>query len=147
MTGVVVVALIFAYLLLSSPGEVVVNEQGQIDGLMNRTRELLQRKNFWEGQQRFVQKELKLELDEPTRMTEFKESMRELEENARHVMEKRYQEYPEMRPSPAQRQANALRELADKIEFAEFEREMELATRKRIERLRQVQHYIEAKTR
>jgi len=42
--------LLVAYVSFSSPGKVVITETGDITGIINNARELVQGKTFWQGQ-------------------------------------------------------------------------------------------------
>lgn len=140
-----VFALLIAYIGLSSPVKVVIDEQGKIKGLVNEAREALQGKSFWETQLRLVQKEINWELGEPARKAKFDREMRQMEAEINREMREFYKEYPDMRPTSAERQAEALRERADAIEMAEIDRELEIMRRKRVAELRSIQQYLAAK--
>lgn len=140
-------ALAMAYVGFSSPGKVVLDERGRIKGLMNEAREVLQGRNFWKDQARFVQKELDWELGEPARKAKFEREVQQLDAEVNRDMRELYQKSPEMRPTPAERQAEALRDRADAIEMAQVERELEIMRRERIGELRKIQQYLVVKLR
>ena len=71
-------------------------------------------------------------IEELDRITE--EGVREFDQ----LMEEMYREHPEMRPSQADLQAEALRERADQIEQEEFDRLVEKMRLKRIAELRKI---------
>lgn len=144
---VAALALATAYVGFSSPGKVVIDEQGRIKGLMNEAREVLQGRNFWEDQARFVRNELDWELGEPARKAKFEREVRQLDAEVNRDMRELYQKFPEMRPTPAERQAEALRDRADAIETAQIERELEFMRRERIGELRKIQQHLLVKLR
>ena len=60
-------------------------------------------------------------------------------------MEEMYREYPDLRLSPAKRQAEALRERADQIEQTELDRFIEKIRLERIAELRKILPIVKAK--
>lgn len=48
---VILVLFLFCfYLFISKPGKIVINEKGKVEGIVNKTRALLQGKRFWKYQ-------------------------------------------------------------------------------------------------
>ena len=139
----VAVILGVAYLYLSSPGEVVVQDNGKVAGLINQAREALQGKGFWKKQLFEVDKELVWELGEPKRNAELNREFRAMDREFEKEQEQMYREHPDMRPSAAERQAEALRERADAIEQAELERELEQCRLQQIAELRRIKRLVE----
>ncbi len=133
------------YLFFSSPGKVVVNENGQISGVTNQAREVLHGKRFWKDQLREVVTELDWELGEPRRRAELDREFREMDREFDRTMEEMDQKYPDTRPSAAERHAEALRKRADDIEMAEMARFLEQIRLKRIAELRRIRSIVEAK--
>jgi len=111
--------LVVAYLYFSSPGEVVVNGTGEVLGLINNVRATLQGKRFWRGQLREVDSEIDKHLSDPQFMTETRRALDQVGRKTDQALEEVYKKNPEIRPSPAERQAEALRERADRIEWGE----------------------------
>jgi len=70
-----VVVLYYVYLLFSSPGVVVVNTNGEINGANNQLRVLLKRKSFWDGQLQRINEQMELINTYPERTNEVKSSM------------------------------------------------------------------------
>lgn len=140
-------ALAMAYVGFSSPGKVVIDERGRIKGITNEVREVLQGGSFWKDQARLVQKELDWELGEPARKAKFEREIRQLDAELDRDMRETFHKFPEMRPTPAELQAEALRDRADAIEMAQVERELEIMRRERIGELHKIQQYLVVKLR
>jgi hypothetical protein len=139
------IILSVAYLWISHSGEVVVQDSGKIAGLINQAREALQGKRFWEKQLLIVDKELEWERGEPKRKARIDREIKELDREFDKDQEQFYREYPDTRPSAAERQAEILRERADVIEQAEFERELEQWRLQRIDELQKIKRVVEVK--
>lgn len=118
--------LISLWALFSSPDSVVVNSSGEIRGGINVLRDKVQGLGFWENQL----DRLNYELAEAQAYPDLMDQMhREVDENFESVfqeidqdMEELYSKYPEMRPTPEEKRAEALRERAAKIEEEESRR-------------------------
>ena len=113
------------YLFFSSPGEVVVDADGNITGLTNAFRASLQGKRFWATQLQEITTELAWQRGEPQRRLELDALMAESAREADAFMEQAYRNFPQTRPSEAERRAQALREEADRLEDQEFSRMVE----------------------
>lgn len=122
-----------------------MQKSGKVDGLINNFRKSLQGKNFWRNQLYEIDKVLDWELGEPKRRaeidSELRQMVREFEKDERDF----YKEYPDMRPSVAERRAQALRDQADAIEQAELDREIEKFRLQRIAELRKIRPFVEMK--
>lgn len=115
----VLATIVVAYLYLSPPGGIAVNERGEVQGLANSVREFLQGETFWISQLRRINSALYHELSAPQRWAELERKNKQVVYETEQMIEKIYQEQPSLRPSPSQRQAEALRKLADEIEVAD----------------------------
>lgn len=146
LLGLAILVVVVAYLYFSSPGEVVVDEKGETVGMINKVRETLQGKEFWREQLREVDREIYNHISEPQRRAESSRDLDRALRQANQEMEEMYKKMPEARPSPAERQAEALRELADRIETAEVYRVLEVFQLERIEKLRNIRPLVQAKT-
>ncbi|MFO1393036.1 MAG: hypothetical protein U1F09_04640 [Steroidobacteraceae bacterium] len=102
-----------------------MNEAGEVDGLVNNGRLLLQGQRFWQDQMREVNEALEWELTEPQRRAEGYRLEAELSAEMRRLDADYYPQHPELRPTPGELKAQALREMADRIEEREFDRMME----------------------
>jgi hypothetical protein len=138
-------AIFAAYLLLSTPERLVVDQAGNVEGLANNGRLLLQGQRFWQDQLREATKALDRELTEPQRRAEGYRLEAELSAEMRRSDADYYRQHPEMRPTPGELKAQALREMADRIEEQEFDQMMEPSRLREIERLRAVLAVVEAK--
>ena len=137
--------IVAVYLYLSSPGKVVVDEVGDVKDLINTARAALQGKNFWKDQFREVNSALQRELSEPQRRAELDSEMNQMLREVDQSTEEMYREHPDLRPSPEERQAEILRERADQIEQAEFDRFLEKIRLERIAELRKLLPVIQEK--
>ena len=79
-------------------------------------------------------------------MAEVERTIREVDKDANEIMEDLYRENPTLRPSPASREANALRRRADRIEEAQMWRMLEEHRLERVEKLRAALRYVKSKT-
>lgn len=139
------IALAFLYLYFSSPEKVVVDEQGNINGLINNARESIQGKAFWRNQLIKVSSKLEWELGEPQRQAKFNQKMNQMMREVNQSMEEMHQKYPDTRPSAAERQADALRERADQIERQELDRYLEKLRTERVSELRKILPIVKAR--
>jgi hypothetical protein len=118
--AVAVIAMALLYLLVSSPGKVVVDTDGSRIGLQNDVRELLQGERFWTDQMRLIlheQAELRLQPERDRRLrAELDKGLQEIHRST----EKFYKDNPAARPSQAELRAEALRDMADRVEDAEL---------------------------
>jgi hypothetical protein len=137
--------LIVAYLYFSSPGKLVVDEAGDVEGLTNKARAILQGKSFWKDQLREVTSDLQQELSEPQRKAQLDREMNQGLRKFDQSMEEMYREHPDLRPSPEERLAQVLRDRADEIEQAESDRFLEKIRLKRIAELRKILPVVQAK--
>lgn len=142
------IALLLAiYARLSSPDNVVITETGDIEDTTNIVRELAQGKIFWHGQLNAITTEINRLEAEPAEDAKLTQEMNRWLIEEQQAMEKTYQEHPETRPSEAARQAESLRNEADKIERAEWDRTMEKERLARIASLRKIYALIENRAR
>ena len=72
---IIVVVLYFAYLFFYSPGVVVVNTDGEINGVNNKLRVLIKKKSFWDGQLQKVNEQMERLITYPKRTNEVKSSI------------------------------------------------------------------------
>jgi len=133
--------LLFAYLFFSTPGEVIVEGTGRIDGLANKAREILQGTRFWGNQLQEVESAISWQLSSPERQKEFESSLREVD----RYLEEFHKQFPQLRPTPEERQIQALRDRADELESAQTDRLLENFRLERISELRAIYRMIEAK--
>ena len=148
--------VIVGYLYLSSPGKLVVLDSGDVDGPTNQARQILQGQRFWENQLFEVNRELDDMLAWPQELAEFDREMErqsvEYKRDAELEWERFYRENPELRPTAAERKAQALRDradelmdLADDIELAQQDRELEEWRIQYVEELRRIRQLVESR--
>jgi len=135
-------SLIVLYAGFSSPDEVAVNVDGTPSDLLNKFRASVQGKRFWANQLKALDREISFLLSEPQIMAELNQIMRETDRK----LNKMYQEHPELRPSLAERRAEALRARADAIEGAEISAFLEKFRMERIRELRGLRPKIESRS-
>lgn len=132
------VLLFVIYVSFSSPGKVVITETGDITGIINTARELVQGKTFWQGQLDAITTRLNRLEAEPAETAKMNREMENMLIESQREMEKMYRDYPDTRPSEAERQAEALRDKADRVEQAEWDRTMEKERLEQITSLRKI---------
>lgn len=131
--------------IYSAPSSIVIDKNGQIIGSRNELKESLQGKKFWASQKKLVEKELKAAMDAPNQEAEeYREYLKNIAESRRET-NKYYQEYPELRPSAAELNAENLRQEADDIEYREMLRTFASERKKRLEELKMMQQFLETK--
>lgn len=108
--------LLVIYVSFSSPGKVVIAETSDIAGITNVARELVQGKTFWQEQLNAITTELNKLEAEPAETAKLNLEMDNMLIESQQDAEKMYRDYPDTRPSEAERQAEALRDKADNNE-------------------------------
>ena len=136
--GIVVMA--YGYLFLSSPTMLVVGADGDVNGVLNVLRLKVQGQHFWNEQLVKAKASLDWELAAPQREEERQRRVEKLSTRVDHRLEETYQQYPQLRPSPSEEEAESLRAQADLIEQAETKQTME---KYRVSRIEQIQHVVE----
>lgn len=129
---------VFLYLYFSTPGKVAVDASGNVQGLVNSIRATTQGRKFWLNQLNEVNSELEWRLGAPERRAKLEQKLNEISIEHNERMEKIYTKYPNMKPSYAKQQAEALREKADQIEQQEIEYHLEEYRQKRITELQNI---------
>jgi len=123
---------------------VVVDANGNIEGFINSIRASIQGKEFWKNQLKEVNSVLEWELGEPQRQAKLNREMNQMFREVDQSMEEMYREYPDMRPSAAERLAEVLRERADQIEQQEVDRYIDKIRLERIAELRNILPLVKA---
>jgi hypothetical protein len=139
--------LLVIYVSFSSPGKVVITETGDITGIINNARELVQGRTFWQGQLDAITTRLNKLEAEPAETAKMNHEMENMLIESQREMEKMYRDYPDTRPSEAEQQAEALRDKADRIEQTEWDRTMEKERLERIASLRKIYTLVENRAR
>lgn len=135
-----IVAMAYGYLFLSSPTTLVVGPDGDVNGLLNVLRQKIQGQHFWKEQLVKAKVSLDWELAAPQREEERQRRMEKLSKTVDQRLEETYRQYPQMRPSPSEEEAESLRAQADLIEETETKQTMEKYRASRIEK---IQHVVE----
>lgn len=133
-----IIAALLGYLAVSSPSRVVVKGDGTVEGLQNMVREALQRERFWSLQYHSAVAERNNLLGQPERDQKLRQELAKIGYESQARMDQLYRENPALRPSQAAKQAEALRELADRIEQAELDQMLDMYRRKRLAELEQI---------
>jgi len=134
-----------SYFYFSTPGEVVVQVNGEVRGVFNKFRVVLKNKQFWKNQLKEIDKELTWELTEPERTAISNQELEILEQQFKKEDEQFYRDNPDMRPSPSEIEVEKLREQADAIEQAELDKELEQYRLNRIDELYKIRKHVEAR--
>lgn len=135
-----IVAMAYGYLFLSSPTTLVVGPDGDVNGFLNVLRQKIQGQHFWKEQLVKAKESIYWELAAPQREEERQRRMEKLSKTIDQSLEETYRQYPQMRPSPSEEEAESLRAQADLIEEAETKQTME---KYRVSRIEKIQHVIE----
>ena len=136
------VAAVVAALLFGGSSTLRVREDGTIEGWLAQLRAGVQGQSFWKDQLEAVDEEITYLEAEPARDAEFQAEIRQWEAEERAQLEAMYREFPELRPSAAERRAEKLRRRADAIEHKAWDREWEMERRRDLRRLRQTRDVI-----
>ena len=138
-----------AYLYFSSPGRVVVNELGEIEGRLNKARAFLQGKAFWQDQLAEVTTEIRRQENLPKERAELwaimTEALAQAHRKVAESMQETYREHPHLQPSPAKQAAERMRQEADRIEQAEALLLLTQKCRERIAELKRVLPLVKAR--
>jgi hypothetical protein len=113
-TILIVIIILFGYIYLSTPDKVVINEKGQVKGLINKGRAFLQGGKFWELQLKMADDRYhKLLLPQVPSSLEMQKLYNKLAEDERVLNEK-------MKPlySTEEQMANSFRMKADSLDRA-----------------------------
>lgn len=124
----ILIGIFISYFKFSSIDKIVINEQGNTSGILNKLRYKLQDNDFLIKQKNLIEAKLDDLKKEPERLKELDETIkRMMEDTNKHIAELE-NEYPDMKPSEVKIYVEDLRNRADKLE--------ELEDRKIIEKFR-----------
>jgi hypothetical protein len=120
--ALVVIAAIATTLSQAALGDVDLDERCEPDGLAASMYATVSPERFWSNQLKEINEELAAEQRWPEEQERLRREARqvgaEAVAEADRVMEEVYRQYPQLRPSPAQQQAETLRRMADQLEHA-----------------------------
>ena len=138
--------LTFLFLIyFSVHADIVVNEHGEISEELNQLKAKIQGEAFWRNQLEQANLELARHLESAQKKKKFDAKISAIEARFQDRTEELYRKYPNMRPTLAEQQANALRAQADDIESRDLDAELEQRRLKRISVLRSIIKYIESR--
>jgi len=155
-----IIGIVFSYFYLSQPFESIVEdnsgeligfwsiaviESGEIKGIDNKIRELLQGKRFWQNQLDEINHELKKALNEPDRQRREDEKMKQAVIEIERRLEEYYNKNPDKRPSSKQSRADELRAQANQIESNREKQLLEAIRLDRIAKLNKLLTVVQAK--
>ena len=138
LTFLSAIALALLYLWLISPGKVVVDVNGTIDGMQNDIREKLQAQRFWSTQYELAVRERDSLLGQPERERKILQEIERIGNEVDASLERVYRDNPGLRPSVPSSRAKELRDAADRIEQADLDRVLDGFRRKRIGELSRI---------
>jgi hypothetical protein len=118
--ALVVIAAIATTLSQAALGDVDLDERCEPDGLAASMYATVSPERFWSNQLKEINEELAAEQRWPEEQERLRREARqvgaEAVAEADRVMEEVYRQYPQLRPSPAQQQAETLRRMADQLD-------------------------------
>lgn len=132
-------------LYFSSPGWVVVNRNGEIDGLANRARATLQGKRFWREQLQEVNREISGEGSRPLRDAANERTWEDPVRDANREMEKFFGRYPQFRLSDAELHADAVAGRVNFTKWIQLNSYLEEMRRERFRELKRILPVVESK--
>ena len=103
-------------------------------GALANVRSTLHADLFWKYQRQALSTKLAKERNRPKQMAKLNRSLDEVRAETDELLERTYQEYPQLRPPPPT-QSERLRQLADAAEDREFYAEIETLRRQVIHKL------------
>lgn len=133
----ILIIVFISYFKFSSTDEIVINEQGNVNGILNKLRYKLQDNHFLIEQKKLIETKLEDLKKEPERLKELDETIKKVVEENNENMTELEKKYPNMKPSEVKIYIESLRNRADEIE--EFE------DRKMLEKIR-LEHILELET-
>lgn len=125
--GGLVVSAILALAALRAPSKLMVNQSCEPDGPVAKLKSAVQGRAFWERQLEHLDRDVAWHAAVPARRARLNSELDRLNSELdrrvtefKEYREKLYAKYPDLRPSPAQRAAEELRDQADELEDAEL---------------------------
>lgn len=131
----ILIVIFISYFKFSSTDEIVINEQGNVSGVLNKFRYKLQDKDFLIEQKKLVESELDYRKKEPERLKELDETIKNFIEDSKVRIAEFEKEYPNMKKSEVQIYIDELRQRADELEKLENRKIFEEFRLKRISEL------------
>jgi hypothetical protein len=135
-------AALLTWWLVSVPERLAINDQCQPEGLHASVSARFNGQAFWPHQIAAARREREDLENEPAAIAAANALMQEIMKQANANMDRFYKENPEYQLTPALQQAQDLRDQADQIEAAEYQRVADGHRLERIETLRQCENEI-----
>lgn len=133
------------YLYFSSPGLVVVNQNGEIHGLTNKARATLQGEKFWRDQLHEVNRELRWDESGIIRDATNGRTSENTDRDANREMEKFYERYPQFRSSLAELHNEAVRGRVNQVKWIIFSGYLDELRRERSQELQIILPVVRSK--
>lgn len=133
------------YLYFSSPGWVVVNQNGDIHGLANKARATLQGEKFWRNQLQEVNREIQWDDSGILRNVAEEQTSGKRGRNANREMENYYERYPQFRSTMAELHTEAVRGQVNQVKWVQFSSFLVEKRRERFQELQNILPVIRAK--
>lgn len=133
------------YLYFTSPGWVVVNQDGEIHGMTNKARATLQGKKFWRDQLHEVNREIQWEGSGSVRTSGNEQTSENPDRDAGREMERIYRRYPQFRSSYAELQAETMGGPVNQIKWMKFYSFLEEMRRQRFQELQNILPVVQSK--
>jgi hypothetical protein len=124
-----------AWALFSTPGSIAFNSDGEVVEIEDRVRAWVQGSSFWDGQVLVVEAAIQERKEYPKKIEEGRLKKDKIAAIKRKKLENLYQQRPELRPSPTQQAAYALRQKAEEAESKDGIAVVEAINIKHIEKL------------
>lgn len=145
LTVAILLTVAVHYLYFSSPGCVVVNQKGDIHGLVNKARATLQGEKFWRDQLQEVNREIQWDDSGILRNAANGRSLWEPDRDAIREMEMFYRRYPQLRSSLAELHTEAKRGQITQIKWMIFSGYLEEMRRNRSRELQNILPVVRSK--
>ena len=137
--------VVVQYFYFSSPGRVVVNKDGDIYGLTNKARAVLQGKNFWRDQLREVKLEIQWQEFGMLRRAANDRILEKIGRGTNREMEIFYRRYPQVRSSKAVRRSEGLGGQSDQFKWVKFHPFFQEMRQRRFQELRMILPVVQSK--
>lgn len=131
----ILIVIFISYFKFSSTDEIVINEQGNVNGVLNKLRYKLQDNHFLIEQKKLIETKLEDLKKEPERLKELDETIKNFIEDSKVRIAEFEKEYPNMKKSEVQIYIDELRQRADELEELENRKIFEEFRLKRISEL------------
>ncbi len=139
----ILIGIFISYFKFSSTDKIVINEQGNVSGVLNKFRYKLQDKDFLIEQKKLVESKLDYRKKEPERLKELDETIKKIIDESNERMAELEKQYPRMKPSEIETYIDELRNRADRLEQLESRKILEEFRLEHISELELILNYLE----